>query len=408
MSCRPEAMGVIVGLCFLIIAFMFIPFSFIPWNNSATTGGDLTKFPYEKLATFLSGILSLTCMLFLGFADDVLELRWKFKLILPTIASIPLLMVYYVTYGVTSVVVPQPLRFLFGNLIDLGFLYYVYMGMLAVFCTNAINIVAGINGVESGQALAISICIAINDCLYLIQPLRAILDRASLVHTQIEQHRFSLCLVIPFILLTFALYLRNKYPAQVFVGDTFCYFSGMIFAVLGILGRYSKTLLLFFIPQIINFIYSLPQLFRLIPCPRHRMPGYDEDSDVVTPSYSSIQKEEHVSNVKYWLGLFCLSIFYNLGLIDFWKREDDKPRGGGRKKRSSSTSVERPPRIMTPSYIAENFTHVNNLTLLNFVLIKFGPMREESLTNVIMIIQFIFGGVLAFAIRYGLVHLAYP
>lgn len=37
-----------------------------------------------------------------------------------------------------------------------GILYYVYMGMLAVFCTNAINILAGINGIESGQALFIS------------------------------------------------------------------------------------------------------------------------------------------------------------------------------------------------------------------------------------------------------------
>lgn len=37
-----------------------------------------------------------------------------------------------------------------------GILYYVYMGMLAVFCTNAINILAGINGIESGQALCIS------------------------------------------------------------------------------------------------------------------------------------------------------------------------------------------------------------------------------------------------------------
>lgn len=29
---------------------------------------------------------------------------------------------------------------------SIGVLYYVYMGMLAVFCTNAINIYAGING----------------------------------------------------------------------------------------------------------------------------------------------------------------------------------------------------------------------------------------------------------------------
>ena len=40
-----------------------------------------------------------------------------------------------------------------------GILYYVYMGMLAIFCTNAINILAGINGVEAGQSLIIAVSI---------------------------------------------------------------------------------------------------------------------------------------------------------------------------------------------------------------------------------------------------------
>jgi UDP-N-acetylglucosamine--dolichyl-phosphate N-acetylglucosaminephosphotransferase len=35
------------------------------------------------------------------------------------------------------------------------------MGMLAVFCTNAINIFAGINGLEAGQSLIIAISVAI-------------------------------------------------------------------------------------------------------------------------------------------------------------------------------------------------------------------------------------------------------
>lgn len=48
-----------------------------------------------------------------------------------------------------------------------GILYYVYMGMLAVFCTNAINILAGINGIESGQALFISGSIIIFNLLEL-------------------------------------------------------------------------------------------------------------------------------------------------------------------------------------------------------------------------------------------------
>jgi UDP-N-acetylglucosamine--dolichyl-phosphate N-acetylglucosaminephosphotransferase len=84
----------------------------------------------------------------LGFIDDVIDLKWRDKLIVPTIASFPLLVAYT---GLTSVVVPLPFRELVGSSrVNLGALYYLYMGMLAVFCTNSINIYAGINGLEVG------------------------------------------------------------------------------------------------------------------------------------------------------------------------------------------------------------------------------------------------------------------
>jgi UDP-N-acetylglucosamine--dolichyl-phosphate N-acetylglucosaminephosphotransferase len=88
---------------------------------------------------------------------------------------------------------------------------------------------------------------------------------------------FSLMLIIPFIFASIGLLKYNKYyqyvkqdsnlsfryPSMVFVGDTYCYFAGMTFAVVGILGHFSKTLLLFFIPQIFNFVISLPQVDNL-------------------------------------------------------------------------------------------------------------------------------------------------
>ena len=40
-----------------------------------------------------------------------------------------------------------------------GLLYYIYMGMMAVFCTNAINILAGVNGLEAGQTLIIAVSV---------------------------------------------------------------------------------------------------------------------------------------------------------------------------------------------------------------------------------------------------------
>lgn len=98
----------------------------------------------------------------LGFADDVLDLKWRHKLIVPTIATFPIIVAYN---GLTVVVIPKILRPLLGNHLDLGILYLVYMSMLAVFCTNAINIYAGINGIEVGQSFIIGCFIFIHNVI---------------------------------------------------------------------------------------------------------------------------------------------------------------------------------------------------------------------------------------------------
>lgn len=77
-----------------------------------------------------------------------------------------------------------------------GLFYYVYMGMLAVFCTNAINILAGINGLETGQSLVIAISILLFNIIELSG------DCA-------QAHLFSLHFIIPFIAVTCALLKYN-------------------------------------------------------------------------------------------------------------------------------------------------------------------------------------------------------
>lgn len=111
----------------------------------------------------------MIAMLFLGFADDVLDIRWRVKIWFPLIASMPLLMVYYITYGVTDVVIPIPLRFLFpSKILHLGVFYYMYMGALAVFSTNAINIIAGANGVEGVQGVVIAASLIVHTLVFVI------------------------------------------------------------------------------------------------------------------------------------------------------------------------------------------------------------------------------------------------
>ena len=55
----------------------------------------------------------------LGFLDDVFDIRWRHKLPISIIATIPMLMVYYTERGNTHIV-PIPLRPFLGILVNLG------------------------------------------------------------------------------------------------------------------------------------------------------------------------------------------------------------------------------------------------------------------------------------------------
>ncbi|XP_015505102.1 UDP-N-acetylglucosamine--dolichyl-phosphate N-acetylglucosaminephosphotransferase isoform X3 [Parus major] len=188
----PEAQGVISGAVFLIILFCFIPVPFL----RCFVEEQCAAFPHDEFVELIGSLLAICCMIFLGFADDVLNLRWRHKLLLPTMASLPLLMVYFTNFGNTTIVVPKPFRLLLGMHLDLGILYYVYMGMLAVFCTNAINILAGINGIEAGQSLVIAASIIIFNIVELNGDYQ-------------DDHIFSLYFMIPFFFTTLGLFYHN-------------------------------------------------------------------------------------------------------------------------------------------------------------------------------------------------------
>ncbi|GAB0086274.1 UDP-N-acetylglucosamine--dolichyl-phosphate N-acetylglucosaminephosphotransferase [Sergentomyia squamirostris] len=191
----PESMGVVTGSIYLVVSFLFIPFPFMQHLLSDSKGAT---FPHDEFVELISALLSICCMILLGFADDVLDLRWRIKLLLPTIASLPLLMVYYVNFNSTTVVMPNIVREFVGYSLNIGFLYYIFMGMLAVFCTNAINILAGINGLEVGQSLIIALSIVIFNGIEIFN------GRAESCHS------FSIYMLLPYIGTTYALWLHNK------------------------------------------------------------------------------------------------------------------------------------------------------------------------------------------------------
>lgn len=122
----------------LLILFIPFPFSHLESASEDSEGLAASSFPHQqvceisqpilpflctnniKLSVYLSSVLSLLIATLLGFLDDVFDIRWRYKLPIPIIASIPLLLVYYAEQGNTDVVVPIPLRWLLGPLIKLG------------------------------------------------------------------------------------------------------------------------------------------------------------------------------------------------------------------------------------------------------------------------------------------------
>ncbi|XP_058210072.1 uncharacterized protein LOC131322676 isoform X2 [Rhododendron vialii] len=224
----PESLGIVVGIVFLVFAILFQHFNF--------TSDSINR-----------------------------------KLVLPSIAALPLLMAYA---GHTTIVIPKPLVPYLGlEILDLGWIYKLYMWLLAIFCTNSINIHAGINGLEVGQTIVISCAILVHNVMQI---------GVSSDPEYKQAHAFSIYLVQPLLATSMALFSYNWYPSSVFVGDTYTYFAGMTMAVAGILGHFSETLLIFFIPQVLNFLLSLPQLSGYIPCPRHRLPRFDPQTGLLT------------------------------------------------------------------------------------------------------------------------------
>lgn len=327
---------------------------------------------FSQLSAYLSALLTLHTTTLLGITDDILDLRWRHKVLIPALASLPLLLVYYVDFGVTSIVIPRFLLPYIPNtsitnsesgLIHLGPLYYVYMAALSIFAPNSINILAGINGIEVGQSIVVAVLLMLNSSLYLIPfPGNPILGSSppprAYPHPATDSHLFTLYLLLPFLGVSIALYTHNRYPARVFVGDTYCYFAGMVFAVVGILGHFSKTLLLLLIPQIINFLYSSPQLFKLIPCPRHRLPKYNARTNLLEPSVTEYPAERPPSNFQ----TVTLTALAKMHLLE----------------------IQIDPET-------NNIRSSTNFTILNLWLVWFGPMREDRLALGLLSMQTAFG-----------------
>lgn len=261
----PETMGLQSSASYLLALFIISGFS------------DSKKDLYPAFVSIVITVL-------LGFADDIFDIPWRIKIVIPLFTVLPLVFDYN---GSTTICLHgflQPLKgILHFECIDIGYFYLLFIVLFSVFCTHCINIYAGINGLEAGQSLVVA-CFLLFHSLY--------------YWNTNSQAQAAATLLLPFIFSTFGLLYFNWFPSRCFVGDTFTLTAGATIAAAGILGHFSEMTLLFMTPQVINFVLSIPQLIGIVPCPRHRLPKLNKD----TGKLEGIKTNLNVVN--WWLILF--------------------------------------------------------------------------------------------------------
>ena len=85
-SHSPEALGAIAAAVYMITLFLYVPVQYGHSVLRSEWGGAVVERvqerPQGEFVELICALLSICCMVFLGFADDVLNLKWRS--VLPT------------------------------------------------------------------------------------------------------------------------------------------------------------------------------------------------------------------------------------------------------------------------------------------------------------------------------------
>jgi UDP-N-acetylglucosamine--dolichyl-phosphate N-acetylglucosaminephosphotransferase len=158
---------------------------------------------------------------------------WQ-KPLLTIPAAIPLMVV---RVGVTYIHLP------FIGAVDFGILYNLILIPIAVVCvTNAYNLLAGMNGLESGLGIIAFLALGV----------------FSIINKNVNASIIAFSTL--FALVGFIKY--NWYPAKFLPGDSLTYMLGVCYVSTVIIGNFEKFGILVFIPWIIEAFLKLRSRFK--------------------------------------------------------------------------------------------------------------------------------------------------
>ena len=190
-------------------------------------------FPSIDLISVLVALSSILIVVLIGIFDDLVSMPQKVKAFMPIFAALPLIVI---EEGSSFIRLP-----FWGNL-NFGLLYTLVIIPLEVtIAANAVNMLAGFNGLEVGMGIIAVGSMAI--IAYLLGKITVLV-----------------ILLAVFGALLAALYF-NWFPAKILIGDVGTLSIGAIIAVSVITGNFEIAGVILLIPYIIDFLIKAKNHF---------------------------------------------------------------------------------------------------------------------------------------------------
>jgi len=190
-------------------------------------------FALVSLTSILAAFSTIMIVSLIGIFDDLISIKQGAKAFMPVFAALPLIAL---KEGFTIMKIP------FIGFVDFGIYYHLILIPLGITgAANAVNMLAGFNGLETGMGLVAMGSLAI--IAYLIG----------------ETTAFVLSIIMLGAL--FATLYFNWFPAKVLIGDVGTLTIGAIIASVVIIGNYEMAGGIIIIPYLIDFLIKAKNHF---------------------------------------------------------------------------------------------------------------------------------------------------
>lgn len=195
----------------------------------------LRLIPTTNLTALLASLATVLMAGLIGLIDDLLCMHQGVKALLPILAAVPLMAVR-ARAGDTTMMIPLV------GLVDLWVFYPLFVIPLAVtVAANAVNMLAGFNGLEVGLGIVA-------------------MGSLSIIAWQLGETT-ALILLLSGLGALLGILRFNWYPARVLVGDVGALTIGAIIAVAVIIGDFEVAGLILLVPYGIDFLFKAVHRF---------------------------------------------------------------------------------------------------------------------------------------------------